>query len=66
MVKVESNSTFVQEECTLLQEEIERFPLAVSVGDLFRINKEFILMVLVKLLTPWDFRINCWPCRVWE
>ena len=55
MVKVESNSSFVQEECTLLQEEIERFPLSVSVGDLFRINKEFILMVVVKFLTPLGF-----------
>ena len=46
--------------------EIERLPLVVSFRDLFRIKRQFIMMVLVKLLTPWDFRINCWLCRVWE
>ena len=66
MVKVESDNSFVQEECTLLQEEIERISLAVCVRDLFRITKEFIMMVLVKFLTPRYLRINFWPCRVWE
>ena len=45
---MESGSTVVQEEYRLLQDEIERFPLAVSVGGLFRMNKEFVTMVGVR------------------
>ena len=48
---MESGSTLVQEDCSLLQDEIERFPLAVSVGGLFRMNKEFVTTVGVDLMT---------------